>query len=100
MAGKVFAVLAAIFLVGAFALATLAAPDMPLGEGLYELDHGALDSVRAAVTHHLSPWVWKALVTPLLIRPVWLIPAALGLLFTGAALTATSHQAHRSRRRS
>ena len=37
---------------------------------------------------------------PLLLRPVWLIPASIGLICGGAAATLTSGSAHRSRRRS
>ena len=100
MAARVFTVLAAICLVGAFALASLVPPDMPLGQALYLADRGLLSSIEAFAHDHLAPWMWTGVAVPVLLRPVWLIPAAIGLICGGAAATLTSGAAHRSRRRS
>ncbi len=101
MWGRVFAVLAAMLLVGAFALATLVAPDISLGAALFTLNGHALQAAHDGIIAHLSPWVWSAIAVPMLLRPVWLIPAGLGLICTGAALTLTTRPPHqRSRRRS
>jgi hypothetical protein len=100
MAARVFTVLAAICLVGAFALASLAPPDMPLGQAVYMADRQLLTGLEAFVRTHIGPWAWSGLAVPLLLRPVWLIPASNGLICGGAAATFTSGSATRSRRRS
>ena len=101
MAGRVFAILAAVLLVGAFALATLMEPDLSLGAALFSLNGRALKAVHDGISAHLGPWAWSGVAVPLLLRPVWLIPAGLGLVCTGAALTLTTRPPHhRSRRRS
>ncbi|MGH7210326.1 MAG: hypothetical protein ACREF1_02545 [Acetobacteraceae bacterium] len=101
MAGRVFAILAAVLLVGAFALATLMAPDLSLGAALFLVSDHALRAAHDGISAHLGSWAWSGVAVPLLLRPVWLIPAGLGLVCTGAALTlATRPPHHRSRRRS
>jgi hypothetical protein len=100
MAARVFLILAAISLVGAFALAALAPPDMPLGQALYVADHDLLTTAEAGIQHHFAHWVWDDLAVPLLLRPVWLIPACIGLLCGGAAASFTSRPTPRTRRRS
>ena len=101
MAVRVFAILAAVLLVGAFALATLMDPDLSLGAALFSLDGRTLQAVHDGINAHLAPWVWSGIAVPLLVRPVWLIPVGLGLVCTGAALTLTTRPPHhRSRRRS
>ncbi len=100
MAARVFTVLAAVCLVGAFALASLAPPDMPLGQAIYIADRELLTAIEAFVRNHLAHWVWTGIAVPLLLRPVWLMPASFGLICGGAAATLTSGSAHRSRRRS
>ncbi len=97
---KVLAVLAAILLVGAVALGTLGPPDMTLGQGLAVLDHVRMASVEHYVRTHLSNWLWNHPLTALLARPLWLMPAALGLVCGGAAATAaTMPSASTTRRR-
>ena len=90
------AVLAAVFLVGAFALATIAAPDIPLGAALYMLHPQSLYVVQ----EHLSAWLWSGAAMPLLVRPAWLLPACLGIVCAGLSLTTASRKgAQRSPRR-
>jgi hypothetical protein len=97
---KVFAVLAAVFLVGAVALATLGPDDMSLGEGILAIDKLRLATVERFVRLHLSSWIWDHPMKALLERPLWLLPAAFGLILIGAAATAaTSGNALNSRRR-
>ena len=76
MAMRILAVLAAAFLVGAFALATLASPDLPLGHALFLADHELLVAVQD-----------------------WFLPAAFGLICGGGAYSLGSRHAPRSRRR-
>jgi hypothetical protein len=85
---RVMAVLAAAFLVGAFALATVASPDIPLGAALYTLHPQSLYVIQA----HLSAWLWSGAAMPLLVRPAWLVPACLGVVCAGLALTTASRK--------
>jgi len=101
IATRVLTVFAAIFLVGALAIATLATPDVTLGRLLFALDRGALNAAQAGVQRYLAPWLWDDLVVPLLLRPAWLPPAALGIIFAGLAMTFSRRrgatQSHRKR---
>ena len=100
MVAKVLAVLSAALLVGAVALATLAPPDFTLGDALAAADHVKIAAVEAWVRSRASSWLWDHPVVALLARPLWLVPASMGLLLAGAAMTvATSHKAATSRRR-
>ena len=93
---RAFSLLAAILLVGAFALALLGPQDMTLGDALHGFDTGLVPRLQAAC----GPLLWRA-VTPLLARPAWLPIAALGLVATGvAASLGTSRPSQTRRRRS
>jgi hypothetical protein len=85
---RVMAVLAAAFLVGAFALATIASPDIPLGAALYTLHPQSLYVAQA----HMSAWLWSGAAMPLLIRPAWLVPACIGIVCAGLSLTTASRK--------
>jgi hypothetical protein len=100
MAARVFTVLAAVFLIVAFAAGTLAPPDMPLGAALFLLDKDALLTAQAAIQGTVSPWIWAHIFVPVLLRPSWLMPTAIAIVCGGTALSLTSRTAHRSRRRS
>ena len=84
---KVLAVLAAIALVGAFALATMLPPLTSLAELVAMLDNRTLLALPEWVRIHVPEWVWRWLVVPVLMRPVWLPPAALGMVLGGLAIT-------------
>ncbi len=100
MLAKILAVMAATLLVGSIAVATLGPQDITLGEALNAFDHLHFASVEAYVRTHVSAWLWERPVTSLLVRPPWLLPAAIGVLLAGAAMTtATSQKAPNSRRR-
>ncbi len=100
MLAKVFAVVAAVMLVGAVAAGTLGPQDMSLGEALTSVDHLKVTAVEAWIRLHLSGWLWDHPMRAIMERPVWLLPAAAGLLFAGGAMTAASMQkAPTSRRR-
>jgi hypothetical protein len=87
---KIFAVLAAICLVGAVAVGTLGPDEMSLGEGLAALDRLHLSAAEHFVRLHLSDWLWDHPIKALLVRPIWLVPASLGLLLAGACATAAN----------
>ena len=100
MLARILAVVAAIMLVGAIAAGTLGPQDSTLGKALASLDALKLKAVEAYMRLHLSAWLWDHPVRAVMDRPVWLLPAAAGLLFAGGAMTAASmHKAPTSRRR-
>ncbi len=100
IAVRILSVLAAGLLVGAFAIATILSYDLSLGELVTMVDQGFVAWTRDATAAHLPAWVWQDLLVPLLTRPAWLLPAAVGLICGGAAATvATSGSTQRSRRK-
>ncbi|MBV9786083.1 MAG: hypothetical protein JO264_19955 [Acidisphaera sp.] len=101
MAMRALAVLAAVLLVGAFALATVLPPDLSLGQALSMLDRTLVGRLQALERAYLPGWVWTQITVSLLIRPAWLMPACLGVICGGAAATlASGGGTQRSRRRS
>ena len=101
IAQRILAVVAAALLVGAVALAMLGPPAVPLGQLLFMVDHDLMEAVHRFVGSHLASWLWDYLLVPVLVRPAWLVPAAIGLVCGGASLSlSTRKSAHRSHRRS
>ena len=86
MVARVLMVIAAAMLVAGFAIATFVPPDLPLGQFLLQQDHGSLARLRTAVAG-LPHFVWPALVMPLLLRPVWLLPLMVGIVALGGAIS-------------
>jgi hypothetical protein len=100
MTRRVLAVLAAILLVGSVALATLESPDMPLGQVLLMYDRAFLTTLQSQVDRFFPHWMWTEVLLPVMMRPAWLIPAALGLICVGLSLTLpTGRRAERPRQR-
>jgi hypothetical protein len=98
---RIFTVLAAALLVATFGMIMLAPYDMPLVQGLTAIDPALLRHIQHAVLHTLGSRAWAALATPVLARPIWLLPLALGVVCAGlAATTIVPGTAHRTRRRS
>ncbi len=97
---RILAVLAAMLLVGAVALAMLGPPEVPLGQVLFMVDHDLMDAVHGFIGTHMASWLWDYLIAPLMMRPAWLVPAALGLICGGMALSLSTrkstHRSHRS----
>ncbi len=100
MITRAFLVVAACLLVIAFALAILPDWDMSLREALASLDADAPSRLRAAVIHAVGAAMWQRTAEPLLVRPSWLVPAALGIICLGAAVTAYNPPDRRTKRRS
>ena len=95
MAARVFAVLAALLLVTATAIALLTPSGLTLAQGMLQVDAGWLDGVQAR-----SPaWAWAWVEVPFLMRPLWLVPACLGLVFAGLAMSFSLGAASTTRRR-
>lgn len=90
-----------MLLVGAVALAMLGPPGVPLAQALFMVDHDLMEAVHTFIGTHLAMWLWDYLVVPLMLRPAWLVPAALGLVCGGMSLSlSTRKSTHRSHRRS
>ncbi len=100
MVTRTFLVLAACLLVIAFALAVLPDWDMSLREALAAIDAAAPARLQAAVAGVVGPAVWRWAAEPLLVRPSWLVPASLGLICLGGAVTAYNPPGRRTKRRS
>jgi hypothetical protein len=97
---RILSVVAAALLVGAVALGLLGPPDMPLGAALFLINHDLVHAFRGGIEAHFDHWMWDDVVLPLLVRPVWLLPASLGLVFAGLSLTlANKSRPQRSQRR-
>jgi hypothetical protein len=98
---RILAVISAILLVGSVALATLGPPSVPLGQLLLMIDHGLTEALRSGIEQHLAAWIWSDMAVPLMVRPAWLVPAALGLICAGAAFSVSGRKtASRPHRRS
>lgn len=87
---RIFAILAAICVVGAFAIALLYPPMLTLGRLISQIDHQSLVAAQEWIRDQCGDWTWMNLCVPLLARPAWLLPLTLSLVFGGLALTARS----------
>jgi hypothetical protein len=99
LTARIFYVLAAVFLVGAVALASMLPPDMSLHEALHTIDSERADSMQHAMVNALGGRFWDSVFVPLLMRPVWLGPLFLGLICVGGAVSAGFHATPRANRR-
>jgi hypothetical protein len=84
---RVFAALAAFFLVGAVALATFGARAMTLEVALRMINRGLVDALFAWTEQTFGTWAWTRLAQPLLVRPAWLPAACLGLIALGVVFS-------------
>ncbi len=96
---RVFAVAAAVLLVGSVALASILPPDMSLRQAIAAMDAGAVTHLQGLVTGVLGRGFWDLMCTPLLVRPVWLVPVCLGLVCVGGTVTAMSQAAPRTKQK-
>lgn len=97
---RILAVLAAALLVGTVAMATLAPADMLLGQALLAIDRNTVGGLQSWIESVSAHWMWTDVVLPVLVRPVWLLPASLGLICAGLSLTLPhGRRAERSRQR-
>ena len=83
MAARIFAVLAALFLVSAVAIAAWTPVGLTLAQALLRFDSASLGWLRL----HSVPWTWDWLEAPLLLRPLWLLPASIGVICAGMAMS-------------
>lgn len=100
MLARVLAVISAASMVTAFALATLLPPLMSLAQALTYVDGTLLQVVHDWILKHLAAWVWWQMLLPVLLRPSWFLPIALGAVSAGGAMTLASRKSvPRSHRR-
>ncbi len=97
---RIFAVLAAVLLVGSVALAALLPTDISLYGALHLLHPVSPDRLQHLVLRSFGHFGWNALALPLLNRPVWLVPVSLGLICVGGAMTTLSPPPRTKQRRS
>ena len=95
MAARIFAILAAAFLVAAIGVAALTPLGLTLAQGVMKINGTVLDTVKA----HSFSWLWEWLELPFLLRPLWLLPACLGVVCAGIATSFSLGKASPSRRR-
>lgn len=95
MATRIFAVLAAVFLVGAVGIAALTPSQWSLGIGLVQMNPAATDWIH----DHSPSWAWTYTVLPFLQRPLWLLPACVGLVCSGLAASFNLGKSTNTRRR-
>jgi len=72
--------IAALLLAAGAALGFLAGWDTPLGAVLFRYDPALLNTAQAVIQRYLLPALWDEAVLPLLERPSWVLPVALGVL--------------------
>ena len=72
--------IAALLLAAGAALGLLAGWGTPLGEALFRYDPALLNTAQAGIQRHVSPALWDEAALPLLERPTWVVPVALGAL--------------------
>ena len=90
IAERALALLASVCFVASFAVAALLPPLLPLSAVIFQINDTFLPNLQLFVRTRISEWVWRSLFLPLLGRPGWLLPLALGLVFAGLALSAAS----------
>jgi len=82
---RVFAILAAVLLVGSLVLAATAPSGLTLDDAISVVNVMAVFRVHQYAAHYLPDWVWGDFATPWLTRPAWLVPASLGIICAGFA---------------
>ena len=95
MPARIFAILAAAFFVVAVGVAALTPLGLTLAQGVMQMNHTVLDVAKA----RSFVWLWEWVELPFLLRPLWLLPACLGVIFAGIATSFSLGKASPSRRR-
>ena len=81
---------ASVCVVTAFSLAVLYPPTMRLDRFIAMMDVGFLLRLQDWVRDAMGDWIWQNLFVALLIRPAWLVPLALAIVFAGLAVSANT----------
>ena len=72
--------IAVLLLIVGLVLGFVTGWDVPLGQTLFRYDPALLNTAQAGIQRYASPALWDSGVLPLLERPSWVLPAALGAL--------------------
>ena len=72
--------IAVLLLIVGLVLGFVTGWDVPLGQTLFRYDPALLNTAQAGIQRYASPALWDSGVLPLLERPAWVLPAALGAL--------------------
>ena len=96
---RILSVLAAVFLVAAFAIASIWPPDTLLKTLLSMADPDFVPALQNFAADQLPSWAWTDIAWPLLQRPAWLLPTAVGLVFFGGAISLSGPKGSRQRPR-
>lgn len=83
---KIMAGAGAFMIVLSFALASLLPVYEPLAGAFIRTAPRFLDRVDQAQKSALLGWLWEHVAVPMLIRPAWLLPLMLGLVFVTLAV--------------
>lgn len=95
---RVFAVLAAVFLIGAAVLAATGPQGLSLEDAVSVVNVMAVFRLHEYAMDHWPHWIWGAFAVPWLLRPAWLVPASLGIICAGFAGTRMGKQPEGKRR--
>ena len=82
---RVFAVLAALLLIGAAVMAATGPDGLSLADAVSVVDVMAVFRFQEFALHHWPHWIWDGFAMPWLLRPAWLVPASLGIVCAGLA---------------
>ncbi len=96
---RILSVLAASFLVLAFALAVTLPPMATLAQVITRWRPTGVAGLEAFMVANLPDWVWSGVAMPLLARPCWLLPVDLAIVFGGIATTIALRRARAPERR-
>lgn len=96
---RVLSVLAASFLVLAFALAVTLPPMATLAQVITRWRPGGVAGMEAFMLANLPDWMWGRVAVPVLARPCWLLPVDLSIVFGGIAVTIALRRARAPERR-
>ena len=83
----------------AVGLGSLIPADEPAGQVLANVGGGFLTGLQGFEQAHLGSWIWQHVTVPLLVRPIWLVPLAAGVVCVGAVVSLTWLRAPPRRRR-
>ena len=96
---RVLSVLAATFLVLAFALAVTLPPMATLSQVITRWRPGGVAGMEAWRLANLPDWMWGSVAMPVLARPCWLLPVDLAIVFGGIAITIALRRARAPERK-
>jgi hypothetical protein len=83
----IFLITALVFFLTSAAMAVVLPADEALESTLKALDPTAVEALHRGGQAILPSGLWRYLVVPVLMRPAWLLPACIGIVAIGLAMT-------------